>query len=331
MTDQPQTAVEVLDADRPASEAQLEQLGVVPSRNYREAIEIGHVAAASNLYPEARTAARAAMVVMIGMDLGVSPAAALMGIHIMESSDGKVNFLIEGKILGKLVKDRAPAIDYKVIARTDESAELEFLRDGQLAGPNITWTKETAVRAGLWGKAGPWKNYPREMLTWRALAEGVRIYFPEVIGGQRVYVEGELGESGGSYREALEGPKAPSQLDDGEAEEIRAEAEEVFRELAEINPERLLRTRFQRMLRSSGHSHTELRNTVGGLRELLEAEKRYQALCQQLVEKAGPEGAKEPIARAERRSSAVEREDVMTKALEEAEAKTTEEGSSDGE
>lgn len=40
-----------------------------------------------------------------------------------------------------------------------------------------------AKRAGLWGKMGPWKQYPKRMLKMRARAFALRDAFPDVLSG----------------------------------------------------------------------------------------------------------------------------------------------------
>lgn len=46
-----------------------------------------------------------------------------------------------------------------------------------------------AKRAGLWDKAGPWKQYPKRMLKARARAFALRDAFPDVLKGLRVAEE----------------------------------------------------------------------------------------------------------------------------------------------
>lgn len=45
------------------------------------------------------------------------------------------------------------------------------------------FTVKDARLAGLWGKDGPWKQYPRRQLAWRALGFLARDVFPDVLGG----------------------------------------------------------------------------------------------------------------------------------------------------
>lgn len=312
MSDEKPTAVEVLDRDEAPLPEQLQQIGIVPSANYRAAIEIGHVAAASQLYPEARTAARAAMVVMIGMDLGLTPATALMGIHISESKGGRINFLVESKVLAALIQ-RRPDLDYRIAERGDEKVTVEFWRDGEQQGA-ITWDQARAVRALLWGKPGPWQQYPTEMLTWRAIAEGTRLYFPEVLQGQRLYVEGELDDL--DYRKALDGPAAAPPLTDERAEAIRAEAFEVWKEIEAAKPGFIPEGKLVTSLRQAAHSHTELELTLRRLQERLGEAHEFQDALEAISEGFGDEAAKEAGKVADRRGSLREGIEQLEKTFE---------------
>jgi hypothetical protein len=46
-----------------------------------------------------------------------------------------------------------------------------------------SFSVEDAKKAGLWGKAGPWQQYPRRMLQMRARGFAVRDCFPDVLRG----------------------------------------------------------------------------------------------------------------------------------------------------
>jgi hypothetical protein len=56
----------------------------------------------------------------------------------------------------------------------------------------MSFTKEDAERAGLWG-AGTWKAYPANMLRARCASNALRAFCPFVFGGGSVY-ESESGE-----------------------------------------------------------------------------------------------------------------------------------------
>ncbi len=291
-----------------------------PSRNYMAAIELGHVLAASGYYTDARDPAKAAVKVMIGMDLGLSPTAALQSIHAFEETgDGgtpRIVFLIEGKALAALVKAR-PGYDYRIVKRTELEVEIEFLREGQVLEPNIVWTMDDAKRANLASKRN-WQRYPREMLTWRALVEGVRLHFPELMSGSPVYTDAEFGLEAEdlSLREALRGgPERPAPLADEEAEKLRAEINAAFEELREANPNRMARPLLENRIRGAEHSHEMLRNVARSIEELRDSERKVQGLAEELAAHMPPEVHAELIERGERLGSNAERIALYDRAL----------------
>ena len=52
-----------------------------------------------------------------------------------------------------------------------------------------TFSYEDAKRAGLWGKQGPWTQYPQRMAQMRARSWAVRDAFPDLLRGISVYEE----------------------------------------------------------------------------------------------------------------------------------------------
>lgn len=52
-----------------------------------------------------------------------------------------------------------------------------------------SFTREQAKKAGLWGRQGPWSQYPERMLQMRARAFALRDSFADALGGVRVAEE----------------------------------------------------------------------------------------------------------------------------------------------
>lgn len=316
MTEQP-AAVVVADAPALTPDTVLPP-GMKPTGNYHQAVELGHVLAKSGYYKDARDPAQAAVKVMIGLDLGVSPTAALTCIQTMEDN-GRIVFLIEAKLLAAAVKQH-PAVEYRIVERTEARCEVEFLRrgpDGEFApeGPNVVWTIEKA-RGAVKGfeKKPTWKNLPDVMLTWRALAEGFRLYFPDILAGGAVYAMEEFDAERESLRETLE-PAGPKPLTDQRAEELREEANAAYERLRLANPKRLPRGAFANALARAEHSHAALENRVGAFRDLADNEERYQELLGQLQGVVDEATYKAIHSRAERREGAAERIEVVEKAI----------------
>jgi hypothetical protein len=53
-----------------------------------------------------------------------------------------------------------------------------------------TFSSEDAQKAGLWGKQGPWTQYPKRMLQWRAMGWAGRDAFPDRLAG--IWIEAEV-------------------------------------------------------------------------------------------------------------------------------------------
>lgn len=150
---------------------------------------------------------------IIGRDLGLTPAQAMQGIHIVE---GGVQ--MHYATLGQFVRSRdgydfragwlkqVPGEADAVFVWHDEEdptderevvgAAVVFTVDGAQRGLS-RYTVDDADKAGLIKRDKPraaWNAARRNMLLARAMSNGVKWFVPEVMGGMPVYVEGELPE-----------------------------------------------------------------------------------------------------------------------------------------
>ena len=130
--------------------------------------------------------------------LGIPRVNALTSIHLV---DGKPT--ASADLIGALVRRAG----HKLRVTGDETyAEAVIIRadDPDFIPAPIRWDEQRARKAGLWGKKGPWQNYPGAMMRSRAITEAARmwasdalygvIYTPEEMGA-RVSVEGEVIDS----------------------------------------------------------------------------------------------------------------------------------------
>lgn len=326
---------EVLDRAEPTSppdpgpipgrdiEVQLEdgtRAALTPSRNYSQAVVMGRVLAESGYFSDARDPAKAAVKVMFGMDMGISPTAALSAIHLIES-DGRMVPLIEGKVLGAILKSR-PDVDYDVTEYTDEAVTIVFKRkrgkSWRKLSPEIRWTEADSQRAGLNTKKAH-RQYPRTMKMWRALAEGQRLHFPEITMGSPIYVEEEMSDADTQQLERAALPPGAPPLTDERAEEQRAAARAVYAELQAINPDRVVPGRFHSMVSSAEHSHEQLDGVIAALTDLRDTEQQIVELRLKLEASSLPKTAiKAAVDRAERQGSNRERMEVLSEAIAEA-------------
>lgn len=170
--------------------------------SYDEAIRVGEVMAQSGFFDGAKQVTQAAVKVIAGQELGIGPVAAMTGIHLVQ---GKVTLsanLIAGQI------KRSGRYDYRARIE-DEVVEVVFFEHGDEIGRS-KFDKADAQAAGLWGKAGPWKQHPRNMLFARAMSNGAKWFCPDVFAGP-VYTPDELGATvDGETGEVIDLPAAPA-------------------------------------------------------------------------------------------------------------------------
>lgn len=117
--------------------------------------------------------------IQTGTELGLSPMRALQSVIVVNGSATLRSTTITGLI---------QAGGHRVIAGCE-------VRDGVLTGfcrsqrkgsrewDETTFTQEDAQKARLWGKAGPWTEYPKRMLQHRAVGFHGRDYWGDVCHG----------------------------------------------------------------------------------------------------------------------------------------------------
>ncbi|MDB5726628.1 MAG: hypothetical protein JWQ16_3382, partial [Novosphingobium sp.] len=147
--------------------------------------------------------------IMRGLEVGLTPFMALDKIAIVNGrpviwGDGAIG-LVRGSGLCEFVKER---IEGKDDARV---AVCESKRRGEAEPIQRTFSVTDARKAGLWGKAGPWQQYPERMLQMRARAFCLRDGFADVLGGLYIREEVEDAKPPREIEHADE-PPAPPQI-----------------------------------------------------------------------------------------------------------------------
>lgn len=123
-----------------------------------------------------------------GMELGLSPMQAVQAVAVINKRP-----VIWGDAALALVKAHPTVLD---VVETWEKGETD---DKKLARCIIKlrdrepvercFTVDDAKRAGLWEKAGPWKQYPKRMLQMRARSWAMRDACPQALKGVSVREE----------------------------------------------------------------------------------------------------------------------------------------------
>jgi hypothetical protein len=124
---------------------------------------------------------------LAGHELGLSPMAALRGIHVVKGKP-----ILSADTMTAVVLASGAAEYIRCVESTADVATYATKRKGDPDERIVSWTLADAKRAKLDGDN--WTKYPRAMLKARCKAELLRDVYPDVLAG--CYVEGEIDESG---------------------------------------------------------------------------------------------------------------------------------------
>jgi len=116
-----------------------------------------------------------------GSEVGLSPMQSLQSIAVINGRP-----TIWGDAALALVQASAVCeFVYETVEGDGEKMEAvcQAKRRGYAKPTTVTFTVADAKKAGLWGKAGPWTQYPKRMLQLRARGFALRDAFPDVLRG----------------------------------------------------------------------------------------------------------------------------------------------------
>jgi len=145
-----------------------------------EAMQLGETFFKSGMFADIKSANQAIVKIMAGAELGVSPFAAMSGIHIIQGKPTIGAGLMAARVKG------FGKYDYKVIEHTEKVCSIDYYKGTEKIG-NSTFTIEDAKKAGT-------KNldkFPKNMLFARAMSNGVKWFTPDIY-ETPVYVPEEM-------------------------------------------------------------------------------------------------------------------------------------------
>lgn len=145
--------------------------------------------AKSGLAPKQFTRPEAIIVaVQYGAELGLSPMQSLQGLAVINGRVGMfgdmARALCEGSQLCEYIADNTIDLASMPLDK-DDTAAVVVVKRVDRANPCSprSFSISDAKQAGLWGRQGPWTQYPRRMLYYRALGFALRDGFPDVLRG----------------------------------------------------------------------------------------------------------------------------------------------------
>lgn len=135
----------------------------------------------------ASTISDTVVALMAGLEVGLSATATLKNVMVV---NGKPS--LWGDALLAVVQNSGELAEFEE-HHDDNGATCRIVRvrkliDGEFSRIETvrSFTIEDAKTAGLWGKRGPWKQYPKRMLQMRARSFALRDAFADRLGGLSV-------------------------------------------------------------------------------------------------------------------------------------------------
>ena len=156
---------------------------MVPT-TWKDAKEIGEYLATSTMIPKAYQGQPGNIVaaISLGSSLGLSPMQALQSIA---SVNGIPALYSDGMLA---ICRSCSAWEWMTETVEGETATCTAKRRGQ-PEVTVTFSVSDARRARLWGKQGPWTEYPQRMLQMRARSWALRNLYADVLRGMQTKEE----------------------------------------------------------------------------------------------------------------------------------------------
>lgn len=161
-----------------------------------ETVELVHMmskamAMSTLLKSEAKSADQrmsdAFVIMMMGVEMGLSPISSLRLIHVIKGTP-----TVSGAGMLAILKRAGVEVEMPNIGNVTDSATVRLRRPGDTEWFESTFTLQMAQTAGITSNTG-WKNYPANMLIWRALSNAARMHTPDIING--LYTKEEIADA----------------------------------------------------------------------------------------------------------------------------------------
>ena len=160
------------------------QIAAIVPRDFESAYRMAQVIVAAKMAPASLdTAEKACVAIMHGLEVGLTPMAALQSIAVINGmptiwGDGMLALVRASGLLEEIVED----------VEVDDKGEptiavCKVKRRGEAQWAISSFTRVEAQRAGLWNKRGPWEGYKARMLKMRARSWALRDKFADVLRG----------------------------------------------------------------------------------------------------------------------------------------------------
>lgn len=196
----------IIEGNRPSPIASGGKIAAIIPQSMDEAWRLGKAIVMSGTAPKGMDTPEKCMIaIMRGLEVGLSPMQAVDKIAIVNGrpviwGDGALG-LVRGSGLCEYIRESIKG------EGDNRIAGCVVKRKGEPDEITRTFSVADARKAGLWGKGGPWSQYPERMLQMRARAFALRDVFADVLGG--LYLREEFDESQSGQRQQSSAPVTP--------------------------------------------------------------------------------------------------------------------------
>lgn len=180
-----------LPAD-PAKRPPLRQgggLGAIIPQDIDQVYRMAGMFVKGGFAPQGMNETQAAVAIMKGLEIGLLPVQAVQSIAVINNRPSIWGDIGIGLALNSgLLSDKTERIE----GEGEDMVAICELKRVSLASPVVgRFSVKDAKTAKLWGKSGPWTNYPKRMLQNRARWLALRDGFADVLGGMHIAEEAQ--------------------------------------------------------------------------------------------------------------------------------------------
>ena len=155
---------------------------ILRPQSFDQLVRFSEMAANSELMPRDYKGkpGNVMIAVQMGSEIGLAPMQAIQNIAVINGRPA-----VWGDAMAGLCKAHPNWMGMKEDV-TGEGDAMKAVCEVHRKGDNpvtVTFTVDDAKKAGLWGKTGPWQQYPKRMLQMRARGFALRDAFPDALKG----------------------------------------------------------------------------------------------------------------------------------------------------
>lgn len=157
--------------------------GAMQPRNLGEAMEFARILAGSGMVPDCyrKQPGNVLVAVQMGAELGLPPMQSIQNIAVV---NGRPSLWGDGLLAVVIAHPECESVDEMDLAEIGAGGSATCVVKRRGHAPHAeTFSIADAKAAGLWGKKGPWSQYPNRMLQLRARGFACRNKFPDALRG----------------------------------------------------------------------------------------------------------------------------------------------------